>query len=200
MTTKGYKIFRAIFVAPVRFFLNIRIRGRENIPEDTTGYLICSNHICLADPIVICAGFRHKINIMAKKELFKVPILAPLIRALGAYPVDRGGANTGTIKQTIKMLQNGESVCIFPQGTRQRGKRIEETPLKTGAAMMAVRAGVPIIPVRVKMKNERFFLFRRTELIIGKPISQEEIAYDPDAAGEYARITELIGKRIAEIV
>ena len=199
MTTKGYRVFRALLVMPIKFLLNIRVRGRENIPEGTTKYMVCSNHICWVDPIIICSAFRHKINIMAKKELFRIPVLAQLIRALGAYPIDRSGGNTGTIKHTIKMLENGESVCIFPQGTRRRGETIDKTPLKTGAAMMAVRAGVPIVPVRIKMKGERFRPFSRNEIVVGRPITVEEIAYDPEAAGEYLRITELIRTRIAEI-
>lgn len=198
-TSFGYKIVRAIFVLPVKFLLNIRIRGKENIPEDTTAYMICANHVCWIDPIIVCAGFKQKIHIMAKKELFKIPVLAQLIRALGAYPIDRSGGNAGTIKKTIGMMKSGDSVCVFPQGTRRRGEKIADTPLKPGAAMMAAKAGVPIIPVRIKMKDERFRFFRKNELIIGKPISVEEIAYDPDAQGEYARITEIIRTRISEL-
>lgn len=195
----GYKIVRALFVMPVKFFLNIRIRGKEHIPTDTTSYLICSNHICWVDPIIVCAGFRQKIRTMAKKELFRIPVLSWLIRALGAYPIDRSGGNTGTIKETIKMLQSGSTVCIFPQGTRRKGQSIADTPLKTGAAMIALKAGVPILPVRVKMKDHRFRPFRRNELVIGTPITLEEMGYDPEAPGEYARITEIIRRRIAEI-
>lgn len=195
----GYKILRTLFVLPVKFLLNIHVRGKENIPADTNAYVICSNHVCWIDPIIVCAGFRQKIHIMAKKELFKIPILAPLIRGLGAYPIDRSGGNAGTIKKTIAMLRDGDSVCIFPQGTRCSGKSIADTPLKPGAAMIATRAGVPIIPVRIKMKDERFHLFRRNEIVIGKPISVEEIAYHPDEAGEYARITEIVRGRIAEL-
>lgn len=199
MTEKGYKIFRRLFVMPVKFLFNIRVRGTENIPEGTNAYLICSNHICWIDPIIVCAGFRQKVNIMAKKELFKIPVLAQLIRALGAYPIDRSGGNAGTIKKTIGMLKTGETVCMFPQGTRCSGKTIAETPLKPGAAMIATKANVPIVPVRIKMKGERFHLFRKNEIVIGKPISLEEIAYDPEATGEYGRISELIRARIAEI-
>lgn len=198
-TTFGYKLIRIFFVLPVRFFFNIRIRGRENIPEDTAGYMICANHVCWVDPIIVCSGFPQKIHLMAKKELFKIPILAPLIRGLGAYPIDRSGGNAGTIKDTIKMLEKGETVCIFPQGTRCTGKTISETPLKPGAAMIAAKAGVPILPVRVKMKGERFRPFRKNELIIGKPITREEMGYDPEKTGEYGRITELIRNRIAEV-
>ena len=126
-------------------------------------------------------------------------MLSPLIRGLGAYPIDRSGGNTGTIKDTIRMLQEGQTVCIFPQGTRRRGHSITDTPLKPGAAMISVRAGVPIIPVLIKMKNHRFRPFRKNELIIGKPITPEEIGYDPEAPGEYARITEIIRERIAEL-
>lgn len=195
----GYRIVRTLFVLPVKFLLNIRVRGRENIPTDTTAYTICSNHVCWIDPIIVCAGFKQKIHIMAKKELFKIPVLAQLIRALGAYPIDRSGGNTGTIKATIQMLQNGDSVCIFPQGTRCRGRTISETPLKPGAAMISLRAGVPIVPVRIKMKGERYRPFRKNELIIGKPITLEELAYDPALPGEYARVTEIIRARIAEL-
>ncbi|MBR2908447.1 MAG: 1-acyl-sn-glycerol-3-phosphate acyltransferase [Clostridia bacterium] len=195
----GYKLVRTLFVLPVKFILNIRVRGRENIPKDTTAYMICSNHVCWIDPIIICAGFRQKIHIMAKKELFKIPVLAQLIRALGAYPIDRSGGNTGTIKATIRMLQDGDSVCVFPQGTRRRGQTIAETPLKPGAAMISLKAGVPIIPVRIKMKGDRYRPFRKNELIIGRPITVEELAYDPEASGEYARVTEIIRNRIAEL-
>ena len=199
MKERGYKVFRALFVMPVKFFFNIRVRGRENIPEGTSQYLICSNHVCWIDPIIVCAGFRQKVNIMAKKELFKIPVLAQLIRALGAYPIDRSGGNAGTIKKTIEMLKTGESVCMFPQGTRCAGKTIDMTPLKPGAAMIAVRAGVPIVPVRIKMKGEKFHLFRKNEIIIGRPIPVEEIAYDPEGTGEYARISEIIRERIMEL-
>ena len=195
----GYRIVRFFFVLPVKFILNIRVCGRKNIPTDTTGYLIVSNHICWIDPIIVCSGFRQKIHIMAKKELFKIPVLAPLIRALGAYPIDRSGGNTGTIKDTIKMLKDGDSVCIFPQGTRRRGQTISETPLKPGAAMIALKAGVPILPVRIVMKGERYRPFRRNKLVIGRPITLEELGYDPEASGEYGRVTELIRQRIAEL-
>lgn len=97
------------------------------------------------------------------------------------------------------MLKDGDSVCIFPQGTRRRGQTISETPLKPGAAMIALKAGVPILPVRIVMKGERYRPFRRNKLVIGRPITLEELGYDPEASGEYGRVTELIRQRIAEL-
>ena len=96
-------------------------------------------------------------------------------------------------------LARAEPIDVFPQGTRRRGQTIAETPLKPGAAMISLKAGVPIIPVRIKMKGDRYRPFRKNELIIGRPITVEELAYDPEASGEYARVTEIIRNRIAEL-
>ena len=187
----------SIFARPIRWLWRVSSEGKENIPEE--GCIIICNHTSFADVLVLEVAQKRQVFFMGKKELFKIPVLAQLIRALGAYPIDRSGGNTGTIKATIQMLQNGDSVCIFPQGTRCRGRTISETPLKPGAAMISLRAGVPIVPVRIKMKGERYRPFRKNELIIGKPITLEELAYDPALPGEYARVTEIIRARIAEL-
>lgn len=194
----GYTIFRWIFLWPVRLVLRIHVRGKENIP-DGDGYMICSNHISCADPIMICAAFPKKVCYMGKKEVFKVPILGLLIRALGAFPVDRSGGNAGTIKNAIAKLKRGDCLGLFPQGTRCKGKEIGETPLKMGAAMIAVKANAAIVPVKIVMKDHRYRFLRKATVVIGKPITAEEMAYDKENPGEYARITELIGKRIGEI-
>ena len=194
----GYTIFRAILVWPVRLIFRIHIKGKENIPTGG-GYMVCANHVSAIDPILICAAFPQKVCYMGKKEVFKVPVLGWLIRAFGAFPVDRSGGNTGTIKNAIAKLKKGDCLGIFPQGTRCRGKEIEETSLKMGAAMISAKAEATVVPVKIVMKGNRYRFLCKTTVVVGKPISFAEMAYDKEAPGEYARITETIGQRIAEL-
>jgi len=181
----------------VRFLFRIKYHGVENEPDEKDGsYVLICNHISNADPVFLCAsGTKQQPHFMAKKELFKIPILRKLIAALGAYPVNRSGADVSAIKNTIKMLEEGKSIGIFPQGHREKGIRPHDANLKNGAAMIACRAKAMVLPCCIITKKNKFALFRRIDVYYGKPISFEELGYDPDAPGEYARITgELFGK------
>jgi 1-acyl-sn-glycerol-3-phosphate acyltransferase len=136
---------------------------------------------------------------MAKKELFKVPLLNLLIRALGAYPVNRGGADVGAIRHTIEMLKQGVCVGMFPQGHRYNGVDPRETPIKTGVAMISQKADVQVLPVFIKVKNNRHRFLCKKEIIVGKPIQMEELGYNPEAPGEYQRIADLLFARVCEL-
>ena len=136
---------------------------------------------------------------MAKKELFKVPLLNKLVAALGAYPVDRKKADVSAIKKTIAMLKEGKCIGIFPQGHREKGKTPREATLKNGAAMIATRVQVSILPCYIRTKKNKFAFFRRVDVYYGKPIKFEELGYDPDAAGEYTRISNAMFERVCEL-
>ena len=129
---------------------------------------------------------------MAKKELFKVPIVNKVVAALGAYPVDRGGADVGAIKRTIKMLEEGKCIGIFPQGHRQKGIDPRETEVKGGIGMIAARTEATILPCYIKMKKRKWALFRRVDVYMGKPIPFKDLNYNPATPGEYNRISKQI--------
>ena len=76
----------------------------------------------MRDVVVLAAALPRQPRYMAKKELFKIPLLSQLIRALGAFPVDRGGADVSSIKKSIAMIEGGEVVSVFPQGHRVKGR------------------------------------------------------------------------------
>ena len=196
-----YVVFKVLLTGPLRLLCNIRVRGRENEPtRDQGAYLVIANHRTWADPIYLCAALRHwQPHFMAKQELFKIPLLRGLIRSLGAYPVNRGGADVGAIKRTIGMLKAGVCVGMFPQGHRYNKVDPRKTPVKTGAAMIALKAGVPILPVYIKVKDNRHFPFCKKTLIIGKPITPEEMNYNPEAPGEYQRVAEYLFERLCEL-
>lgn len=196
-----YKVIKAVLTYPLRFLCNMRVRGAENEPTTDQGaYLVIANHRTWADPIYLCCVLKHgQPHFMAKKELFKIPLLNLLIRALGAYPVNRGGADVGAIKHTIEMLKAGVCVGMFPQGHRYNKVDPRKTPVKTGAAMIALKAGVPVLPVFIKVKNNKHFFLCRKEVIVGKPISIEEMNYDPEALGEYQRVADYLFERVCEL-
>lgn len=168
----------------VRFLFGVRkIDGIENIPNG--GGLVCANHTSFADPIVIAASLKMPVKYMGKAELFKIPVLKSVIKAFGAFPVKRGGADPGAIRTAETLLKSGELVGIFPQGTRCPGVPIEEASVKNGAGLIAYRSGCCIIPVYIKTKNNKVGFFKRTHVIIGKPIENSEFGFTDGTSKEY---------------
>jgi 1-acyl-sn-glycerol-3-phosphate acyltransferase len=142
---------------------------------------------------------------MAKKELFKIPLLAGLIRTLGAFPVDRTG-DVGAIKTSVSLLESGKCVGIFPQGTRCPGKAPRETAdrVKNGAGLLVCKTGVSVLPVCLKTKKNKLLLFRRVDLIIGEPIPYEVLteSIDPSAMTHqalYSHVSRVVFEHICAL-
>ena len=105
---------------------------------------------------------------MAKKELFTPKIKGFFIGHLGGYKVDRGGADLGAIKTSLKLLKNKKNLAIFPEGTRNKARDIDGLlEIHNGAVMIAQKAGVPIVPVVIEKRPK---IFRRNRIIVGEPI------------------------------
>ncbi len=192
--TKFYRFMYAWCAPLARLIFRVKVIGGENEPR-TGGFLVCANHLSATDPIVVSASLRrHQACYMSKKELFKIPVLSWLLRGLGAYPVDRGGSDVGAIKHAISLLNEGNCVGIFPQGTRQPGKkpRTCADKVKNGASMIAARAEADILPVHIYRKGYSNKAFCRTVVVIGKPIPFSSFGYDPERPGEYSRISNEI--------
>ena len=200
MITGFYRFLKIVFGKPLLWLFGIRVIGGENEPKDTS-YLLCSNHIGALDPFCIAAAINyHKLCFMAKKELFKHKLPAAFFRSLGAYPIDRSGANVSAVKGTVRMLQEGNCTAMFPQGTRHSGVHPSGTPIKSGVGLIAARAKVPVLPVMIRNDQWKIGVFRRTEIIIGKPIQPEELL--PQGDGEhvnYSEVSRLIFDRICAL-
>ena len=140
--------------------------GRENIPEG--GCVVCANHTQWADPVMVATalGNKYSIGAMAKKELFEIKPLAPLISALGAFPVDREGADITAIKTALGSVRAGQKLIIFPQGSRHAA----EGETKKGAAMLAVKTRAPILPMYIS-EGKRFRC--KATVVIGKPFTPD---------------------------
>jgi 1-acyl-sn-glycerol-3-phosphate acyltransferase len=146
------------------------VEGIENVPLEG-GCLLAANHKSYLDPLAVGAPLRREIHYFAKRELFKVPILGPLIRSVGGIPVDRHAFDRKAIHRAQEALRGGSGMLLFPEGTRIRRATLAEP--KEGVAMLALGADVPVIPVWVGHTWEpRRTLFRRIPVLVryGPPI------------------------------
>lgn len=165
---------------------NFHVYGRENMPEG--GAVVCANHSQWADPpmLAVAIGARHDIAIMAKKELFAIKGLGPLIQSLGAFPVDRGAADIQSIKTAIQAVKDGKKLMIFPEGTTKNSGG----EAKEGAAMIALRCKAPIVPVYISTDKK----FRsRVNIVVGKPYMPERTGRGKDM---YREVADDIMRRI----
>ena len=197
--SRGYRICYALFAGIVGFLLRIKVVNREKEPNEGS-FLVCANHASASDPVVICYAFRkHQIRFMAKRELFKIPLLASLIKMLGAFPIDRSGADVGAIKSAVRMIGEGKCVGIFPQGHRYPEKDPRETATKSGAALIFSRARCDIVPVYIWRKKNKFRLFSRTYVIIGDRIPFDKLGFTEASTAEYKRMTEIVFERVCTL-
>ena len=137
-----YTILKPILWVLFKLGLRLNVEGTENIPQEGP-LVIASNHLSLLDPPVIGVAAIRKVHFMAKQELF-VPILGDIYKALGAFPVRRGGADRAAIKHGIDILKDNKVLAIFPEGTRSKTGKLGKA--EPGALMMASKAMATIVP------------------------------------------------------
>lgn len=146
-----YWFAKGSFYAFARLFLGLRIHGVERLPRKS-GFVVASNHFSSWDPPVLGVSVPGEIHYMAKKELFEKPLPRLLMTGLRAFPVDRTGNDIGAIKAALRRLRGGVSVGIFAQGTRNRG----DAEAFDGAAFLAQRADVPLVPAAIWREGRGF--------------------------------------------
>jgi len=123
-------------------------------------------------------------NFLARDTLFRVPMLAPLIRYMDSIPIDREGSGLAGLKETLRRLKAGEQVLIFPEGTRTRDGEV--APLKPGFISVARRSRVPLIPVGLDgayqawPRTYRFPRSGRIAIVVGQAITAEQVVELPD--------------------
>jgi 1-acyl-sn-glycerol-3-phosphate acyltransferase len=140
-----YHLFKWSVVSPMlHTYFRGQIYGAEQVPRQGA-LVVVSNHASDFDPPILSACLRRPVSYMAKEELFQVPVLSRAIRLYGAYPVKRGSADRSAIRSALAQLEAGWAVGIFLQGTRTADARIPAP--KLGAAMIAAKAQVPLLPV-----------------------------------------------------
>jgi 1-acyl-sn-glycerol-3-phosphate acyltransferase len=190
----AYKILYSIVWAIYHLFYRITVIGRENIPKGAA--LICGNHTAASDPLFVAIGMTSKnpLHFMAKIELLQIPILGAILNLAGAFPVRRGKSDIKAIKKSLKILGSNKKLLMFPEGTRVLSA--EKAEAKTGAAMLSLRTGVPVLPVYVTPGPRR--LFDCVYVVIGKPFIAAKNEY-VSQSDNYHEVASVIMSKIREL-
>ena len=169
-----------------------KVEGLENIPK-SGAMLLCGNHSSLNDGLLVAAFANVRLKFLAKKEIFKYKIFGNMFKSMGCVPVDRGNNDIKAMKTCLGLLKDGNSLALFPEGTRSC-KRLED--VKSGALLFAIKAQVPIIPIGIS----KIHPFKGTKVIFGKPIYYNEY-YDRKVSGEeYRKLTNELMYEIYNMV
>lgn len=165
-----YDLFRMIFSVLFKLLFRCEVSGLDHIPE-RNGVIIAANHVSNWDPPFMAAFLARDVHFMAKQELFEVPLFGSIIRKMHAFPVKRGAADRGAIKRSIQILQEGACLGLFPEGTRSKDGAMKNP--EAGIALIALKAGVPVVPAALVGTNKIFAqgcLFPKVKVVYGKPL------------------------------
>jgi 1-acyl-sn-glycerol-3-phosphate acyltransferase len=171
-----YLFVGAISLPVLRGVYRLRAEGMENVPHNG-GFVLAANHTSNFDPwpLGIPLWPRRYLRFMAKNELFRGPV-GPLIKAGGGFPVRRGEGDVEAMDKAIAFAREGHAVVMFPEGTRRKKglrKKHQARP-HTGAARIAVEAGVPLIPAAIA-GTDRLLRLERLRVRYGKPIPLDDL-------------------------
>lgn len=165
----GWLNFLRILILPiVRLFYPFRYYGNKNVKDGACIYV--SNHRRMIDPMYMLPTTWEGIHFIGKKEIYSMPILGFFCKKVRMIAVNRDGNDVRAVMDTLKCLKSGEKISIFPEGTRNKTEE-PFLPFESGAAMFAIRAKVPIVPMVIYNKAR---LFRTTDILIGEPFELSE--------------------------
>jgi 1-acyl-sn-glycerol-3-phosphate acyltransferase len=198
MSTPFYYLVGIVSWPVLRLLFRLRARGLENVPPG--GIVLASNHISNFDPWPLGLPLwpKRRLRWMGKSELFN-PVLGPIIRRGGAFPVRRGMNDREAIERAIELARAGDVVVMFPEGTRrEKGLRKKFRPqAHTGAARIAIVAGVPLVPAAVA-GTDRLSRLGPLRVVYGEPIPLDDLdEQDHTTAAKIA--TDRLMERIAEL-
>lgn len=140
------------------------VRGAENLPAEGP-VIVTANHVSYWDPVVVGCALSRQVFFMAKAELFRFPVFASILRTLGAFPVHRHRLDRQALRRAQQELEKGHVLGVFPEGTRSNSDAFLKPHL--GAALLAVKHGVPVLPVALHGTRG---LYGKVRVRIGKPL------------------------------
>ncbi len=187
------RLSRLVFHPLVKVLFDYAAEGLLNLPA-RSGALLCANHSSFLDPVMLQAPFKRPILFLMNAEFYAVPRMRWFYRLFEAIPVEGSSGNIGALRRAGDAIEAGDVVGIFPEGGISRDGRLQ--PFRAGAAVLAMRHGIPLVPAWIEgtfealPRHARRIRRARISLRVGEPIPvarQESTAPDADAA---ARLTE----------
>lgn len=169
----SYAVVRALFLGLAKLYFRLEIRGADNVPASGP-FVLAPVHRSNLDFILVATVRRGRMRYMGKASIWKFAPLGAFVSMLGAFPVHRGTADRESLRTCMRVIENGESLVMFPEGTRKSGPTVD--PLFDGPAYVAARAGVPLVPVgiggsdRAMPKGAKYIRPRKIVLVVGQPI------------------------------
>ncbi len=189
-----YFVVRNLLWVLMLVLLRVRVTGRHNVPQ-SGAFILAPIHRSAVDIPLASIAVHRRVRFMGKDSLWSKRPVAAFLSALGGFPVTRGSADLEALKRCIGVLERGEPLVMFPEGTRQIGALVH--PLFDGPAYVALKTGVPIVPVgiggseRVMSKGSRSIRAQRCRVVVGAPI------FPPVTGGKAPR--ELVSQLTAEL-
>jgi len=170
-----YRIARALVRFAYFFIFRVKVCGRENIPQEG-GIIFCGNHRSNHDAPLVFFSQKRKLSFMAKDSLFSFKPFGWFLKKFGVFPIKRGAGDIGAVKKAIEIVETGNALVMFPEGTRNR---TEEPVLefKNGAALIAKKGNALLVPFAISGK---YRWFSKKTVTFGTPINLKEYGEKPD--------------------
>lgn len=172
-----YRVGQAVCRPIMKVFYRYKFINNNSIPHEGA-YIIASNHMSFSDPVLLGLGQRRRLFFMAKQELFKNKFFGGLIRALGAFPVERGAGDGKAIKTGEDLIKEGNVMTIFIEGGRT--KTGEFMRPRSGCALVAQQMQVPVIPACITITGNPKHRFAKRVIHFGDPLTPEQLGLTPD--------------------
>ena len=197
-----YYVVKAICWLILKIFWRMEIIGIENLPQ-SGGLIIASNHVSYLDPAVLVVSLNKKIYFLTKKEVFKNTFVSFILKNLNAFSVDRRNVDMLAFKKAINILREEKVLGIFPEGARSSNGKLQE--LKLGVIRIAMKTGVPILPVgiigthKIYPRGVKFPILFKHKIIVkyGAPQYLDKLK-SRDKVYQMEEL-DLLGKKIKEL-
>lgn len=194
-----YAVVRGLVVCLCLVVTRVRVVGRDRVPAEGA-FVLAPIHRSNIDTPLAAAVTRRRLRFMGKDSLWRVTPVGWVLSALGGFPVSRGTADREALRRCVAVLEAGEPLVLFPEGTRQTGPTVH--PLFDGAAYVAVKAGVPVIPVgiggseRVMPKGSRMIRPVKCVMVVGEPIRAQVDAEGRVPRSAVKEVTERLSREL----
>ncbi|MBM7854642.1 1-acyl-sn-glycerol-3-phosphate acyltransferase [Desulfohalotomaculum tongense] len=189
-----YNLARIVMRVVLLILRRWEVTGLDNIPSQG-GLIVVSNHSSYWDPVAVGCALNRPVHYMAKAELFKIPVFGTVIRALKAFPVQRSRMDRAALRKAAELLNKGQVLGIFPEGTRSSSGELQKPHL--GAAMLAFKNNVPVVPIGICGAKG---ICEKLKLTVGEPILLPRYAGNKPSRRDLERYSCKIMSEIARLM